>query len=64
MQTSRARQERPIWSIGSSLATLGLPPKDPDDDDNENEEDDGLATSDDVARGLPSRQMTDDTRPG
>jgi hypothetical protein len=23
----------------------------------------GLATSDDVARGLPSRQMTDDTRP-
>ena len=39
MQTSRARQERPTWSIGSSLATLGLPPKDPDDDDNENEED-------------------------
>ena len=24
----------------------------------------GLATSDDMARGLPSRQMTDDTRPG
>jgi len=39
MLTSRARQERPAWSIGSSLVTLG-PPKDPDDDDNENEEED------------------------
>jgi hypothetical protein len=35
-----ARQERPTWSIGSSLVPLGLPPKDPEDDDNEDEEDD------------------------
>jgi hypothetical protein len=40
MLTSRARQERPTWSIGSSLVTLGPPPKDPDDDDNEDEEED------------------------
>jgi hypothetical protein len=39
MLTSRARQERPTWSIGSSLVTP-LPPKDPEDDDNEDEEDD------------------------
>jgi hypothetical protein len=38
MITSRARQEIPAWSIGSSLVTvLGLPPKDPDDDDDEDE---------------------------
>ena len=40
MLTSRARQERFTWSIGSSLVTQGLPPKDPEDDDNEDEEDD------------------------
>jgi len=39
MQTSRARQERPIWSIGSSLTTLGLPPREPDDNENEEDED-------------------------
>jgi hypothetical protein len=39
MLTSRTRQESTAWSIGSSLVTLGLPPKDPDDDD-EDEEDD------------------------
>jgi hypothetical protein len=39
MLTSRARQERPTWSIGSSLVPLGLPPKDPEDDDDEDEED-------------------------
>jgi hypothetical protein len=39
MLTSRTRQEPTAWSIGSSLVTLGLPPKDPDDDD-EDEEDD------------------------
>jgi hypothetical protein len=40
MLTSRAREERRIWSIGSSLVTLTLPPKDPDNDDDEDEEDD------------------------
>jgi hypothetical protein len=40
MLTSRARQGRPTWSIGSSLVTQGLQPKDPEDDDNEDEEDD------------------------
>lgn len=40
MLTSRARQERPTWSIGSSLVTPGLPPNDPEDDDNADEEDD------------------------
>ena len=39
MLTSRAPQERPTWSIGSSPVTP-LPPKDPEDDDNEDEEDD------------------------
>jgi len=39
MLMSRARQESPAWSIGSSLVTPALPPKDPDDDD-EDEEDD------------------------
>jgi hypothetical protein len=33
MLTSRVRQDSPAWSIGSSLVTLSLPPKDPDDDD-------------------------------
>ncbi len=33
------REERPIWSIGSSLGSLSLPPKDPEDDDDEDEED-------------------------
>jgi hypothetical protein len=37
MITSRARQEIPAWSIGSSLVTV-LPPKDPDDDDDEDED--------------------------
>jgi hypothetical protein len=40
MLTSRAREERRIWSIGSSLVSLTLPPKDPDNDDDEDEEDD------------------------
>ena len=41
MLTSRARQELPALSIGSSIGTvLGLPPKDPDNDDDEDEEDD------------------------
>jgi len=40
MLTSRTRQELPAGSIGSSLVTLGPPPKDPDDDDEEDEEDD------------------------
>jgi hypothetical protein len=39
MLTSRARQERPTWSIRSSLVTP-LPPKDPEDDDKEDEEED------------------------
>ena len=39
MLTSRARQELPALSIGSSIGTvLGLPPKDPDNDDDEDEE--------------------------
>jgi hypothetical protein len=40
MLRSCAREEGPIWSIGSSLVTLTLPPKDPDNDDDEDEEDD------------------------
>jgi len=41
MLTSRARQELPALSIGSSIGTvLGLPPKDPDNDDDEDEEED------------------------
>jgi hypothetical protein len=39
MLTSRARQDSPAWSIGFSLVTLSLPPKDPDDDDEDEEED-------------------------
>jgi hypothetical protein len=40
MLTSRARQELPALSIGSSIGTvLGLPPKDPDNYDDEDEED-------------------------
>src|SRR5215470_9161284 len=40
MLMSRACLDPPAWSIGSSLVTLDLPPKDPDDDDDEDEEDD------------------------
>ena len=40
MLTSRTRQALSAWSIGCSLVTQGLPPKDPDDDDDEDEEDD------------------------
>jgi hypothetical protein len=40
MLTSRARQELSAWSTRSSLATLGLPPNDPDDEDKEEEDED------------------------
>jgi hypothetical protein len=39
MLTSRARQELSAWLVGPSLATLILPPNDPDDDDDEEDED-------------------------
>ena len=51
MLKSRVRQELPVWSIGSGIATVfGLPPKDPDDDDEDTEDDEDEGEVEPVVR--------------